>query len=282
VSTPQLAIEATGLGKAFRLARRPAHGALLDKFGGVLSRRPPPAETLEPIVWAVRGVDLSIPQGQIFGIIGRNGSGKTTLLKLLARVTAPTEGTAVVRGRVAALLQVGAGFHPMLTGRDNIALSGAILGMSGDEVQERFEDIVSFSEVGRYLDQPVKNYSSGMYARLAFSVAAFLPAEIVLIDEVLSVGDADFQAKAQAHMKATLKDGRTVVYVGHGLDIVRELCSDAMVMDRGRVQYSGTADEAVDWYEEQVAKGRVAPESTDGRRPNRRLVGRRRAGSGVG
>ena len=148
------------------------------------------------MMWALRGVDLAIPQGEIFGVIGRNGSGKTTMLKLLAKVTAPTEGQAVVRGRVAALLQVGAGFHPMLTGRDNIALSGAILGMSGQEVQDRFEQIVEFSEIGRYLDQPVKNYSSGMYARLAYSVAAFLPAEIMLIDEVLAVGDADFKAKA--------------------------------------------------------------------------------------
>jgi lipopolysaccharide transport system ATP-binding protein len=276
--TSPFAIEAEGLGKAFRLARRPAHGALMDKLGGVLSLRSRPEEKEDGIVWAVRGVDLHIPQGEIYGVIGRNGSGKTTLLKMLARVTAPTEGRATIRGRVAALLQVGAGFHPMLTGRDNIALSGAILGMSAEEVQERFDDIVEFSEIGRYLDQPVKNYSSGMYARLAFSVAAFLPAEIMLIDEVLSVGDADFQAKAQAHMKSTLKDGRTVVYVGHGLEIVRELCSEALVLDRGRVQFTGTSDEAVDWYIEQVAKRMKEPDPADRRPKTRRLVGRRWSG----
>lgn len=274
MSNDQLAIEAQGLGKSFHLARRPAHGALVDKMSGVLSRQPRPEVDEDGIVWAVRRVDLRISRGQIFGVIGRNGSGKTTLLKLLARVTAPTEGSATVHGRVAPLLQVGAGFHPMLTGRDNIALSGAILGMSGEEVQERFDEIVDFSEIGRYLDQPVKNYSSGMYARLAFSVAAFLPAEIMLIDEVLSVGDADFKAKAQAHMKETLKDGRTVVYVGHGLEIVRELCTNALVLDGGRVGFTGTSDDAVDWYIEQVAKRQKEPDPADSRPKERRLVGR--------
>ena len=247
-----IAIEAKGLGKAFRLARRPATGALLDKLAGVLSRTGSADDLGEKVVWAVKDVDLEVHQGEIFGVIGRNGSGKTTLLKILARVTAPTVGSAQATGRVAPLLQVGAGFHPMLTGRDNIALSGAILGLTVDEVQERFEDIVEFSEIGRYLDQPVKNYSSGMYARLAFSVAAFLPAEIMLVDEVLSVGDDDFKRKAQAHMKDALKDGRTVVYVGHGLDIVRELCDHALVLDQGRVVYRGTAGEAADYYTEEV------------------------------
>jgi len=247
------AIEAHGLGKAFRLARRPANGALLDRIAGVISRNGSSVDDANQMMWALRDVDLTIPQGKIFGVIGRNGSGKTTMLKLLAKVTAPTEGHAVVRGRVAALLQVGAGFHPMLTGRDNIALSGAILGMSGQEVQDRFDQIVEFSEIGRYLDQPVKNYSSGMYARLAYSVAAFLPAEIMLIDEVLAVGDADFKAKAADHMKGALKDGRTVVYVGHGLDIVRELCSEAIVLDSGRVVFQGGSGEASDYYLEEVA-----------------------------
>lgn len=270
-----LAIEAEGLGKSFRLARRPAHGALMDKMSGVLSRKPRGDSDRDQTVWAVRGVDLDIERGQIFGIIGRNGSGKTTLLKLLARVTAPTEGSARIYGRVAPLLQVGAGFHPMLTGRDNVALSGAILGMSAAEVQERFDDIVDFAEVGRYLDQPVRNYSSGMYARLAFSVAAFLPAEIMLIDEVLSVGDAAFQAKATEHMKDRLKDGRTVVYVGHGLEIVRELCDNAIVLDAGAVQYEGTAGDAVDFYEAEVARGLPEPGPEDVKRRARRGVGRR-------
>jgi lipopolysaccharide transport system ATP-binding protein len=278
VSTQNLAVKAEGLGKSFRLARRPAHGALMDKMSGVLSRKPSQGSNQNQIVWAVRGVDLEIERGQIFGIVGRNGSGKTTLLKLLARVTAPTEGSARIYGRVAPLLQVGAGFHPMLTGRDNVALSGAILGMSAAEVQERFDDIVDFAEVGRYLDQPVRNYSSGMYARLAFSVAAFLPAEIMLIDEVLSVGDTAFQAKATKHMKDRLKDGRTVVYVGHGLDIVRELCNNAIVLDAGTVQYEGTADDAVDFYQNEVTRGMPEPEADEVKRRARRGVGRRWSG----
>jgi lipopolysaccharide transport system ATP-binding protein len=260
----EVAVEATGLGKAFLLARRPASGALVDKATRMLSRRRRDADTLERWAWAVRDVDLRVERGTIHGIIGRNGSGKTTLLKMLARVTAPTEGSALVHGRVAALLQVGAGFHPQLTGRDNVVLSGAILGMSRLEVEERFDEIVSFSEIGRYLDQPVKNYSSGMFARLAFSVAAFMPAEIMLIDEALSVGDTEFQAKAQAHMRETLKDGRTVVYVGHDLHNVRRICSSVMVLDKGHVAFQGTADEAVDWYEERIVT--LPPEPERGRR----------------
>ena len=269
------AIEAHDLGKSYRLARRPAQGALRDKIKATFSpgRRREPRD--ERIVWALRGVNLDIPSGHIYGIIGRNGSGKTTLLKLLARVTAPTEGSAVLRGRVAPLLQVGAGFHPMLTGRDNIALSGAILGMSESEVLERFDDIVEFAGIGRYLDQPVRNYSSGMFARLAFSVAAFLPAEIMLIDEVLAVGDAEFQAKATSFMKERLRDGRTVIYVGHGLDIVRDLCTRAIVLDKGEVQYRGSADDAVDYYLDEVVQGVEEPESDLVKRRARRMVGRR-------
>jgi lipopolysaccharide transport system ATP-binding protein len=208
------------------------------------------------VMWALRHVDFEVPAGEIFGVIGRNGSGKTTLLKVLARVTAPTEGRAEVRGRVAALLQVGAGFHPQLTGRDNIALSGAILGMSPQEVEERYDRIIGFAEIGRYIDQPVKHYSSGMYVRLAFSVAAFLPAEVILVDEVLAVGDAEFREKCQAHMKEQLRDGRTVVYVGHGMDIVRNICRNALVLDAGHIVFRGTASDAADYYEQEVVKRR--------------------------
>jgi lipopolysaccharide transport system ATP-binding protein len=243
-----IVIEAHGLGKAYLLAKRPSTGALRDKVAGLLTRRDHEDDLGDRMTWVLKDVDLRVREGEIYGIIGRNGSGKTTLLKILARVTAPTVGDARTIGRVAPLLQVGAGFHPMLTGRDNIALSGAILGMTAQEVDERFDEIVAFSEIGQYLDQPVKNYSSGMYARLAFSVSAFLPAEIMLVDEVLSVGDEEFRLKAQAHMKDALKDGRTVVYVGHGLDIVRELCSEALVLDDGRVVFEGGADAAADYY----------------------------------
>ena len=274
MSQVQLAIEAKGLGKSYRLARRPAQGALRDKAKSLFTRSQPRESDGDRTMWALRGVDLEIPAGHIYGVIGRNGSGKTTLLKLLARVTAPTEGAAILRGRVAPLLQVGAGFHPMLTGRDNIALSGAILGMSKAEVDERFEDIVEFAGIGRYLDQPVRNYSSGMFARLAFSVAAFLPAEIMLIDEVLAVGDAEFRAKATTFMKERLRDGRTVIYVGHGLEIVRELCSAAIVLDGGHVRFSGNAEDAVDFYTDEIVHVEEAEPDIVKRRA-RRMVSRR-------
>jgi lipopolysaccharide transport system ATP-binding protein len=256
--TGPIAIRAHDLGKQFRLTGRtgrPRRGGLYDRAAGML-RRDKEDATDADVLWALRHVDFEVPAGEIFGVIGRNGSGKTTLLKVLARVTAPTEGRAELRGRVAALLQVGAGFHPQLTGRDNIALSGAILGMTPQEVVERYDRIIEFSEIGRYIDQPVKYYSSGMYVRLAFSVAAFLPAEIMLVDEVLAVGDAEFKEKSQAHMQEILRDGRTVVYVGHGMDIVRNICRDALVLDAGHIVFRGTATDAADYYEQEVVKRR--------------------------
>jgi lipopolysaccharide transport system ATP-binding protein len=246
------AIRVVDLGKRFEMAAGPSQGHLRDRIGNAMRREKPEDGTTSPTTWALRHIDLEVPQGQIFGVIGRNGSGKTTLLSVLAKVTTPTEGKAFIRGRVVPLLAVGTGFHPQLTGRDNIALSGAIQGMSEAEMDARVGDIIDFSEVGDYIDQPVKIYSSGMYARLAYSVAAFMPAEIMLIDEVLSVGDANFSEKSGAHMKESLKDGRTVVYVGHGIDIVRELCTNALVLDEGRVAFSGTADDAASYYEEEV------------------------------
>jgi lipopolysaccharide transport system ATP-binding protein len=258
-TTGTMAIRAHDLGKQFRLigrTGRPRRGSLYDQVAGALRRRGEDAASDPNLFWALRHVDFEVPTGEIFGVIGRNGSGKTTLLKVLAKVTAPSEGRAEVRGRVAALLQVGAGFHPQLTGRDNIALSGAILGMTPQEVEERYDRIIEFSEIGRYIDQPVKHYSSGMYVRLAFSVAAFLPAEIMLVDEVLAVGDAEFKEKSQAHMREVLRDGRTVVYVGHGMDIVRSICRDALVLDGGHVVFRGPAGDAADYYEQEVVKRR--------------------------
>ena len=246
------AIRVADLGKRFEMASGPSHGHLRDRIGDMMRRNKPAGEAASRERWAIRHIDLVVPQGQIFGVIGRNGSGKTTLLSVLAKVTSPTEGEAVIRGRVVPLLATGTGFHPQLTGRDNIALSSAIQGMSEEEMEASIEPIIEFSEVGEYIDQPVKNYSSGMYARLAYSVAAFMPAEIMLIDEVLSVGDASFSQKSGEHMKASLKDGRTVVYVGHGLDIVRELCTNALVLEAGRVAYSGSADDAATYYEEEI------------------------------
>jgi lipopolysaccharide transport system ATP-binding protein len=261
----QLAIDAAGIGKRFEIGRDSSYGALYDKVGSMLSRKRSKVAH-QGWMWAVRDVDIQVRRGEIFAVIGRNGSGKTTLLKILAKVTAPTEGRAQIQGRVAALLQVGAGFHPQLTGRDNIALSAAITGMTAEEMAEHFDAIVEFSEVGRYIDEPVKTYSSGMYVRLAYSVAAFLPTEIMLIDEVLSVGDVDFQKKSQAHMLEALKDGRSVVYVGHDLDIVRTICDRALVLEGGRVVFRGTADEAADFYKQEiVGHPRPGPNGSDQR-----------------
>ena len=240
------------MGKRFGLAQGRAHGHLRDRIGEAMSREGRARRTEESSKWALRHIDLEIPGSKVFGVIGRNGSGKTTLLSILAKVTAPTEGTATIRGRVVPLLQVGAGFHPQLTGRDNIALSGAIQGMTPAQVSTRVEDIIAFSEVGEYIDEPIKHYSSGMYTRLAYSVAAFMPAEIMLIDEVLSVGDAAFQRKSEAHMKAALLDGRTVVYVGHGIELVRELCENAVVLEEGSIVYRGGGQDAADYYEEEI------------------------------
>ena len=251
MSDSLFAIRVRDVSKSYDVARGSTRGALYDRIGTALSRGADRAHR-NGSMWALRHVDFDVRQGEILGVIGRNGSGKTTLLSILARVTAPTEGTAEIRGRVAPLLQVGAAFHPQLTGRDNVALSGAILGMSPAEVEERFEAIAEFSEVGDYIDQPVKLYSSGMYARLAYSVAAFLPAEIMLVDEVLSVGDAQFQAKSHAHMKASLKDGRTVVYVGHSVSVLKELCDHAIVLQAGTVSFRGAAGDAVRYYEQEV------------------------------
>lgn len=255
------AVQAVALGKRYRITVRPGVERLTDRVTEALAARRDTkgapvgatgADHDPRTVWALRDVSFEVAAGRILGVIGRNGSGKTTLLKILARVTAPTEGHALVRGRVAALLSVGAGMHPLLTGRDNIALSGAILGMSRQEIDERFGDIVAFSGVERFLDEPVKHYSSGMYVRLAFSVAAHLPSEVILIDEVLSAGDAEFQRRSEAHMREMLKDGRSVIYVGHNLGIVRSLCDEALVLDAGAVRFRGSPADAVSYYGEEI------------------------------
>ena len=218
-------------------------------------------------MWALRHISFSVRRGEIFGVIGRNGSGKTTLLRILAGVTAPTAGSAMIRGHVGALLGVGTGFHPQLTGRDNILLSGAIMGLTEEQVQARFDDIVAFAEIGDYLDEPVRRYSSGMGARLAFSVSAFLDADVMLVDEILGVGDAGFGEKASARMKAMLKDGRSVVFVGHAMGTIRELCSRVLVLDRGRQAFVGRTDEATAFYEETLlGRGRGSAAKKAGHR----------------
>jgi lipopolysaccharide transport system ATP-binding protein len=191
-------------------------------------------ETVEEF-WALRDVSFEVRSGQVLGIIGRNGAGKTTLLKILSRITEPSEGLLTIRGRVASLLEVGTGFHPELTGRENIYLNGAILGMTRAEIRRKFDEIVVFAEVEKFLDTPVKRYSSGMYVRLAFAVAAHLEPEILVVDEVLAVGDAEFQKKCLGKMSEVAGGGRTVLFVSHNMHALRSLCSRALLLNRGQV-----------------------------------------------
>src|SRR5664280_1717903 len=187
-------------------------------------------------VWALKDINFEVKQGEVLGIIGKNGAGKSTLLKLLSRVTAPTLGNIKVRGRIASLLEVGTGFHPELTGRENIFLNGAILGMTKAEIRNRFDEIVDFSGVAKYIDTPVKRYSSGMYVRLAFAVAAHLEPEILIVDEVLAVGDAEFQKKAIGKMQdVSRNDGRTVIFVSHNMLAVKSLCNKGILLKNGLV-----------------------------------------------
>jgi lipopolysaccharide transport system ATP-binding protein len=199
-------------------------------------------------IWALREVSFTVRQGEVLGVIGRNGAGKSTLLKILSRVTEPTEGFAEIHGRVGALLEVGTGFHPELTGRENIYLNGAILGMKRAEIGQKFDEIVDFSGVEKFIDTPVKRYSSGMYLRLAFSVAAHLEPEILVVDEVLAVGDAEFQRKCLGKMSDVAEEGRTVLFVSHNMSAILRLTEEAIVLERGAVVMRGPTSEAVDHY----------------------------------
>ena len=205
-------------------------------------------------IWAVKDVNISIKQGEAVGIIGRNGAGKSTLLKILSRVTAPTEGVIKVNGRIASLLEVGTGFHSQLTGRENIYLNGAINGMTRDEVKRKMDEIVAFSGVEQFIDTPVKRYSSGMYIRLAFSVAAHLDPDILVVDEVLAVGDTEFQKKCLGKMNDVVGQGRTVLFVSHNMAAVQALCQRGIVLQRGSMIFSGTQNEAIRNYVDSVNK----------------------------
>lgn len=202
----------------------------------------------EETIWALKDISFEVKQGEVTGIIGRNGSGKTTLLKILSRITEPTKGRVILKGRVASLLEVGTGFHPELTGRENIYLNGAILGMQRYEINRKFDEIVAFSEIEKFLDTPVKRYSSGMYVRLAFAVAAHLEPEILLVDEVLAVGDAEFQKKCLGKMKDVSKGGRTVIMVSHNMTSILRLCSNAVWLDIGSLECEGYTREVVSKY----------------------------------
>jgi lipopolysaccharide transport system ATP-binding protein len=252
----ETAISSVGIGKRYRLGRREQYGMLREALASALtswSRKKEriPADDL----WALKDVSFEIPQGKATGLIGRNGAGKSTLLKILARITEPTEGEVRLFGRVGALLEVGTGFHPELSGRDNIFLNGALLEMTRREIQKKFDEIVAFSEIERFLDTPVKYYSSGMYMRLAFAVAAHLEPEILVIDEVLAVGDAAFQKKCLSKMGDVAHSGRTVIFVSHNMGAIRALCDDAIWIDQGSIRRKGDVRHVVDAYLESVREG---------------------------
>jgi lipopolysaccharide transport system ATP-binding protein len=201
------------------------------------------------VVWSLRDINLEIREGEAVGIIGKNGAGKSTLLKLLSQVTSPTTGSIKVKGRIASLLEVGTGFHPELTGRENVFLNGAILGMRKKEIQRKFDEIVDFSGVERYIDTPVKRYSSGMYVRLAFAVAAYLESEILIVDEVLAVGDVDFQRKCMGKMgDISESEGRTILFVSHNMASISKLCTQGILLKNGKVDFTGAVDKTIDRY----------------------------------
>jgi lipopolysaccharide transport system ATP-binding protein len=261
-------VDMRGIAKTYRIAQQGEKAstmgeAVLDRIkrGG----KAIPKQSFE----ALSDITLQIRQGEAVGIIGRNGAGKSTLLKVLTRITAPTKGEIDIRGRVGSLLEVGTGFHPELTGRENIYLNGSILGMRKHEIDRSFDDIVEFSDTGRFLDTPVKRYSSGMYVRLAFAVAAHLPSEILLIDEVLAVGDAEFRERSIEKMRNLGADGRTVLFVSHHMPSVLQLCDRAVVLNAGSVAFDGTPRDAARYYANAAASdGLSAPEAQSRRQGN--------------
>jgi lipopolysaccharide transport system ATP-binding protein len=243
-----LAVQAEGIGKKYRLGQLEGGYKLLTEVIGERFRRLGRGEGRRAEFWALRDIDFEVAPGETFGIIGHNGAGKSTLLKLLSRITPPTTGTIRVNGRVGALLEVGTGFHAELTGRENIYLSGAVLGMRRTEIARKFDEIVAFAEVERFIDTPVKRYSSGMYLRLAFSVAAHLEPEILIVDEVLSVGDLAFQEKCLGRMERVAGEGRTVLFVSHNLTAVQTLCPRSMLLSRGRKITEGPTPTVIEDY----------------------------------
>ncbi len=265
-----IAIRAEGISKRYRIGQRERYYTLRDAIARTFTapyqrfrngRGPIAGNTLTPAVshsghaiqnapfiWALRDVSFEIKTGEVVGIIGRNGAGKSTLLKILSRITEPTEGQVTIYGRVGSLLEVGTGFHPELTGRENIYLNGAILGMKRAEIARQFDEIVDFAEIEKFLDTPVKHYSNGMYMRLAFSVAAHLEPEILLIDEVLAVGDAAFQKKCLGKMGNVSKEGKTVLFVSHNMGAIKALCRWALLLDNGRVATIGSPAEVIKHY----------------------------------
>ena len=257
MSTPTIIVE--NLRKEFRIGQRERYNALRDVVAAAatlpvrmardrLGNVPKVEKHPERQLWALDDISFSLNAGEVVGIIGRNGAGKSTLLKVLCRITPPSAGRAVVRGRVGSLLEVGTGFHPELTGRENVMLNGIVLGMRRAEVQAKFDEIVEFAGVSRFIDTPVKRYSSGMQVRLAFAVAAHLEPEVLLVDEVLAVGDAEFQRKCLGKMEDVTREGRTILFVSHNMAAIRTLCPRTIVIEAGRVAYDGPTEQAVELY----------------------------------
>jgi lipopolysaccharide transport system ATP-binding protein len=236
-------ISVRGLSKRYVLGTMAGHDTLRDQlvhgakalWSAIAGAKPGVNGADADEFWALRDISFELGRGEVLGVVGRNGAGKSTLLKLLSQITEPTEGEIRIRGRVASLLEVGTGFHPELTGRENVFLNGAVLGMTRKEIRARFDQIVAFAEVEKFLDTPVKRYSSGMYVRLAFAVAAHLDPEILIVDEVLAVGDIQFQKKCMGKMEDVGKQGRTVIFVSHNMNVVESLCSRALLLDHGRL-----------------------------------------------
>lgn len=241
-----VAIEFRNVSKRYRIGA--GQGSLRSALGDLFSRRARKHDEETNTLWALRDVSFELKRGETLGIIGHNGAGKTTVLKLLSRITRPTEGEIVLHGRVSSLIELGAGFHPELTGRENVFLNGQILGMSRREIAQRYDEIVAFSELGDFMDTPVKRYSSGMYARLGFSVAAHLDPDILLVDEVLSVGDVSFQQKSLARMHALADRGTTVVFVSHNIGAVQDMCSKTIWLNRGQIARYGATPEVLEAY----------------------------------
>ncbi|MFC2055542.1 ABC transporter ATP-binding protein [Chloroflexota bacterium] len=250
-----LAIRVQNISKKYRIGLRKRQDLTLRKRLGDMFLSPFDylrtsfrRASKDEILWALKDVSFEVKQGEVLGIIGRNGAGKSTLLKVLSRITEPTSGTAEIYGRVGSLLEVGTGFHPELTGRENIYMNGAILGMRKAEIDLKFDEIVDFAGVEKFIDTPVKRYSSGMYVRLAFAVAAHLEPEILLVDEVLAVGDAEFQKKCLGKMEDVASEGRTVMFVSHNMQSILNLCPSTYVLDTGQIAFSGRSEDAVQFY----------------------------------
>jgi len=264
---PDLAIRCENLSKQYRIGSPDSYRTLRDAISNAalaaFRRSKNNSRNGHGHIWALHDVSCEINRGEVVGIIGLNGAGKSTLLKILSRITAPTRGRADVYGRVGSLLEVGTGFHPELTGRENIYLNGAILGMRKVEIDRKFDEIVSFAEVEKFLDTPVKRYSSGMYVRLAFGVAAHLETEVLLVDEVLAVGDAQFQKKCFEKMRDIGVQGRTILFVSHNMSAVRSICKQALIVEKGTVVAQGEIDETVDQYLSQLSSPQGSCESVE-------------------